>query len=95
MNVADWAPIQDRMGKLQIALGAPHDLMMLSIDVEGRPTAQDIYIGLPQASLLSAFRGFEEVDRSAIPDFVSTLIAREDGFRALFPDIAAKRRTRY
>jgi hypothetical protein len=41
------------MGELQIALGAPHDLMMFSTN-SGDPMQQDIYIGLPSATLLSA-----------------------------------------
>jgi hypothetical protein len=60
MNVVDWAPVQYQMGKLLIALGGPHDLMMFYAESEERAT-QDIYIGLPQYSLLSSFPGFQEI----------------------------------
>jgi hypothetical protein len=53
-----------------------------------------IYIGLPDASLLSAFPGFEKVERQSLPDFLVTLVVREDGFEERFPDISKKRRSR-
>jgi hypothetical protein len=94
MNVIDWGKVQNQLGQLQLALGAPHDLMMFSAEAADRIN-QDIYIGLPVAPMLAAFPGFELIDRSALPDFMATLIVREDGFRERFPDIAAKRRTKY
>ena len=94
MNVVDWAKIQDHLGELQLSLGGPHDLMMFSAEAADHIN-QDIYIGLPSAPLLAAFPGFEVIERGSLPDFMTTLIVREDGFRERFPDIAAKRRTRY
>ena len=93
MNVREWARVQDQIGELQMILGAPYDLMMLSADTRD-PTLQDIYIGLPDVRLLAAFSGFRQVDRSVLPDFLSTLVVREDGFEQSFPDIFRKRRSR-
>jgi hypothetical protein len=93
MNVADWATVQDQIGQLQLAMGAPHDLMMFSAESDD-PMQQDIYIGLPSATMLSAFPGFTQVDRASLPDFLATLVVREDEFEQLFPDIAKKRRAR-
>lgn len=94
MNVAEWSKVQDQIGKLQMALGGPHNLMMFSAET-GDVSQQDIYIGLPDAKMLSAFPGFEPVEPASLPDFLATLVVREDGFRERFPDIAAKRRTKY
>src|ERR1700683_606106 len=94
MNVVEWAKVQDQLGKMQLALGAPHDLMMFSAEAADQIN-QDIYIGLPSTPLLAVFPGFEQIDRGDLPDYMVTLIVREDGFRECFPDIAAKRRTKY
>lgn len=94
MNVTEWAPIQRQIGALQMALGAPHDLMMFSANTDD-VTSQDIYIGLPDAKMLAVFPGFERVEQSDLPDFLATLVVREDGFEQRFPDIRKKRRTRY
>jgi hypothetical protein len=44
--------------------------------------------------LLSAFAGFEKVERQSLPDFLTTLVVREDGFEERFPDISKKRQSR-
>lgn len=90
MNVAEWAKVQDKIGMLLTTMGAPHDLMMFSIDSEDRGD-QDIYIGLPNTIPLSGFPGFEQIKREDLPEYMSTLVVREDGFKEAFPDIAAKR----
>jgi hypothetical protein len=95
MNVEVWGKLQDQLAQLQLALGVPYDLMMFSVNNEEEPICQDIYIGLPDHHMLAAFPGFEPIERSNLPDFLVTLIAREDGFRDFFPDIAAKRRARH
>ena len=93
MSVTEWAKVQDLIGALQISMGAPHDLMMFS--AKGSVLGEDdIYIGLPDASLLSAFPSFEKVERQSLPDFLVTLVVREDGFEERFPDISKKRRSR-
>jgi hypothetical protein len=92
LNVTQWAAIQDQIAALQLALRAPHDLMMLSADKT--PTLQTIILGLPSDTLLAAFPGFEAIKREAIPDYLAALVVREDGFAERFPDIAAKRRIR-
>jgi hypothetical protein len=95
MNVAEWAKVQVQIGKLQFTLeGPPHDLMMFEADAKHADRGQDIYIGLPSAALLAAFPGFVEVDRASLPDFLRTLVVREDGFEEHFPDIQEKRRSR-
>lgn len=91
MNVTQWAGVQDAIAALQMTLGAPHDLMMLSADTDD-VLQQDIILVLPNKTLLSAFPGFEEIQREAIPDYLSTLVIREDGMNERFPDIQRKRR---
>jgi hypothetical protein len=92
MNITDWAKVQEKIATLQIALGSPHDLMMLSRDVNDNVLQQDIFIGLPHPDLMTHFPGFKEVSRSDLPDYMTMLVVREDGLEALFPDIFRKRR---
>ena len=93
MSVDDWAKMQDRIGDLQMALRAPHDLMMFSAEADD-PLKETIYIGVPNAELLANFQGFQQVNRADLPDFLTTLVVREDGFAEQFPDIQKKRRAR-
>lgn len=94
MKATEWAKVQDQVAALQVALpGPPHDLMMLSA-ASANPGFRDIYIGLPAETLLVHFPGFTRVDRSDLPDFLVSLVCREDGFREMFPDIWAKQRSR-
>lgn len=94
MPVEEWSKVQDRIGALHLALNGPHDLMMFSAETD-EVGKQDIYLGLPDAITAGPFSGFETIARSDLPDFLCTLVAREDGFAERFPDIAGKRRTRY
>jgi hypothetical protein len=94
MDVAVWGKVQDLVGEFQMKLGGPHDLMMFSVDSVER-LKQDIFIGLPDSVPLSLFPEFTRIDRADLPDYLATLVAREDGFAERFPDIAAKRRVRF
>jgi hypothetical protein len=84
-----YEAVEERIGQLQIRLGAPYDLMMLEKPISDS-TASHIFIGLPRISMLVSFEGFEEVDREHLPDGLVVLIARKEGFESHFPDIAAK-----
>jgi hypothetical protein len=92
MTVVELAKVQDQIGRLQMLLEAPHDLMMFSAKTADS-SRQDIYIGLPNAAMLTDFPGFQQVDQGSLPDFLATLVAREDGFEDRFPDIYRKRRS--
>ena len=51
----------------------------------------------PPASLIaksSKLANVEPDTRASLPDFLSTLVAREDGFEERFPDIFEKRRSK-
>ena len=93
MPLRSWGKLQDQMGLLQVTMGAPHDLMMLSTTSEDNKT-DTIYIALPDATLLSYFEGFEQIRQSDLPNDMTTLVYRADGFAERFPDIERKRRKR-
>jgi hypothetical protein len=85
--------LQDQIAELQMAMGAPHDLMMMSTTSVDNNT-DTIYIGLPDAALLSHFDGFEQVRRSDLPDSLTAVVLRHDGFVERFPDISRKLRAK-
>jgi hypothetical protein len=90
MLFREWHRLQEEIAHLQFKLGAPHDLMMfLAEDLED--AAQFVYLGLPDEVPLTFFPGFEVIDQSALPGFLTTLVCREDGFKERYPDIASKR----
>lgn len=90
MSVAEWIPVQERMGALQMAMGGSVELMMLSCDSAERGK-ETIYIGLPDGSLLAQFEGFSQINQADLPPYMSTLICNETGSAERFPDIAKKR----
>jgi hypothetical protein len=92
MSVDDRVKVQNRVENLRMVLSAPHDLMLLSAKSED-PVKQMIYIGVPNAELLANFDvGFQQIHQAELPDFLTALVVREDGFAERFPDIAKKRR---
>jgi len=84
-----YEAVLERIGQLQIRLGAPHDLMMLE-KAASDFTASQVFIGLPRAAMLASFEGFEEIEREHLPDGLVVLIARKGDFDKHFPDIVAK-----
>jgi hypothetical protein len=81
--------VRERIGQLQITLGAPPDLMMLEKPASDL-TASRVFIGLPRGAMLASFEGFQEIPREHLPHGLVMLIARKEGFDERFPDIAAK-----
>jgi hypothetical protein len=55
VNMTQLIKVQDRIGALQLSMWAPHDLMMFKADIDSS-MLPDIYIGLPDASLLAVSR---------------------------------------
>lgn len=70
-------------------MGWPLDVMMMSKTSADNKT-ETIYIGLPEAALLSHFDGFELIKQTDLPDRMTVLVMRRDGFTKRFPNIAAK-----
>jgi hypothetical protein len=84
-------PFMKVLGDLQLKLGAPHELMMLS----SHPLSHqdfEVFIGVPQRELLAPFEGFTEIQENELPDKLIALVIREDEFDERFPAIAEKRR---
>jgi hypothetical protein len=92
MHLSEWTKIQDQVEMMQERMSAPHDLIMFSAKTDD-VNQDEIYIGLPDITLLSQFPGFQQIDRASLPDHLIALVVREDGFAERFPDIARKRRS--
>ena len=49
-----------------------------------------VFLGLPNVTWLKYFPGFEETRLEVIPDGVSLIICRGEGFQNRYPEIATK-----
>jgi len=84
-------PFMKVLGDLQLKLGAPHELMMLS----SHPLSHqdfEVFIGVPQRELLAPFEGFTEIQENELPDKLIALVIREDEFDERFPASGVPRR---
>jgi len=81
--------LQEQFVLLQRTMKWPHDLMMM-VKKSTDDKTETIYIGLPNATLLSHFDGFEPIKQTDLPDGMTVLVMRHDGFAKQFPDIAPK-----
>ena len=90
-SLIEMQQLQNRIDKLRLELGNPHDLMMFSSNASDS-MLRNIYIGLPDDNLLSRFPGFRKIGPERLPDFLTAMVVHEDGFEENFPDIARRRR---
>src|SRR6266540_5478021 len=82
-------PFMKVLGDLQLKLGAPHELMMLS----SHPLSHqdfEVFIGVPQRELLAPFEGFTEIQENELPDKLIALVIREDEFDGTLPGNCCK-----
>ena len=91
LPTVEWGPVQFRVLVLQQELKSPLHLAMLF-----RPTGfrelDDIFIVLPDATLLTRFSGFTEILEGNIPQDVRMLVGKRPEFDKRFPEVAAKLR---
>jgi hypothetical protein len=84
----DYEDVLEQMQALQSTMMSPHDLIVLKTRRDAKTDV--IFLALPNATLLCAFRGFGIINRDQIPDRVELLLCRRDGFEQHFPDIMRK-----
>jgi len=66
-QAADYAPYQDKLAKLMMAMPTRYaEFLMVSTKVKDALTS-DYYIGLPEEPLALAFDGFERMDEAELP----------------------------
>jgi len=71
---AEYVPYFDRLEKLTIANPTLYrEFIMVSTKTEERGT-DEVYVGVPNKSFLSAFDGFEEIEESNLPKEIDTLL---------------------
>jgi hypothetical protein len=87
-TTSEWSPVQRVVGELQISLGGPPDVMMISSDQrwsdEKREFEDDIYIQVPTRELTDLFPGFVAVSADDLPKVATGLVTRVDAFERLF-----------
>jgi hypothetical protein len=86
-KLAEYAPYQDRIGDLQMAVPTLHrQFIMVDVEADG-PGVRDHYIGVPAPTFLAAFDGFEVVGEDQLPkeiDGVTLADTNDDEFTSRF-----------
>jgi hypothetical protein len=78
----DWADIRASFDEQLAMLGHPRDMMLLAAPLgDGR---HHLFIGVPEASLLAAYYGFDPVLRTGLPPAHILLAGHQDLFQAMF-----------
>ena len=89
LPIAEWGALQFRVLVLQHELKSPLHLAMLF-----RPTGfrelDEVFIVLPDATLMTRFAGFIEILEEEIPHDVRMLVGAKPEFEKRFPQVAAK-----
>ena len=89
LPIVEWGPVQFRVLVLRQELKFPLHLAMLF-----RPTGfrelDDVFIVLPDATLMTRFSGFAEILEENIPHDVRMLVGTRPEFDKRFPHVAAK-----
>lgn len=78
----DWADIHASFDEQFAMLGRPRDMMLLAAPLgDGR---HRLFIGVPEASLMAAYYGFDPVLRTGLPRAPILLAGHQDVFQAMF-----------
>lgn len=73
-RAADFAPHQDKLGELMMAMPTHYaEFLMVSTETE-KPLVSDYYVGLPIAELARVFDGFEQVAEAELPREIDTFL---------------------
>jgi hypothetical protein len=73
---ADYAPYQDRLGKL-IMDNPTHYREFMMFSIEKTAGVGDVYVGVPVKEFLAIFDGFEPVSEEMSPKVVDTLLVAD------------------
>jgi hypothetical protein len=76
--------IQDRLAELSLQLGDPPTVMMVSANTSYPDGMEDIFIQVPDASLLAHFPGFERIEEGALPEYARLDLGYQDIFQERF-----------
>jgi hypothetical protein len=91
LRIAEWGAIQFRVDMLRHTLDGPlHLAMLIRRGVFEEP--DEVFVLVPDGSLMSKFPGFAEIDEKLIPTGLDLIIGPEIEFEKRFPEIAAKLR---
>jgi hypothetical protein len=89
LPISEWGAVQFRLAVAQLEMRLALHLAMLRWPA---PLDQpdDVYILLPDETLMQRFPGFTQIAENEIPEGVSMLLGEKLGFAKRFPETAAK-----
>lgn len=89
LPVSEWGAVHFRLDVAQQQMRSSLHVAMLRGPGEiGQP--DNVFILLPDETLMDRFPGFSPITENDIPKGVSMLIGTETGFAKRFPEVAAK-----
>ncbi len=91
--LSEGSAIQDRFAELSLRLGDPPTMMMVSANASYPEGTEDIFIQVPDLSLLTRFPGFEPIEEGALPEYARLDFGHQDAFQERFrvPDVPPSR----
>jgi len=89
--LSETSRLQDDFEELFMSMNGPRTMMMVSANRDCSDSSEDVFIQLPDASLLGALPGFESIDERELPQQASPLVAQQDAFEERFWFLCAGR----
>ncbi|KLK90180.1 hypothetical protein AA309_27100 [Microvirga vignae] len=77
----EWNEVQDQFESLFVKLGCPGQMMLVATSASGSPT---LFASLPNAALLNALAGFEQISDGELPSEASLLVGHHQAFEKRF-----------
>jgi hypothetical protein len=91
LPISEWGSVQFRVLVLQQELKLPLHLAMLCRPA-GFRQIDDVFIVLPDTSMMERFPGFAEIAEADLPEGMEVLVSAGPEFERRFPQVAAKLR---
>ena len=89
--LSETSRLQDDFEELFMSMNGPRTMMMVSANPDYSDGSEDVFIQLPDASLLGTLPGFESIDERELPQQASPLVAQQDAFEERFWFLCAGR----
>jgi hypothetical protein len=83
VKIDEWVRVQDRFEKHFMALRAPNDMMLVSVDEFGTGNTK-LIAGLQDDTLLRLYPGFRPMSEGALPKKATLLVRHNAAFEKHF-----------
>ncbi len=81
VDPTEWDAVQEQFENLFVKLGCPGQMMLLATS---GPRSPILFASLPNAGLLHALAGFEQIEDRELPSEASLLVGHPNAFEKRF-----------